>query len=283
MQLQNQIKTMGFLSLGLSNFAFAGDSFDLYSENPIENPIVSEHSSAGWCDALQSIGKLHKDSENPLVQEFSVFGRFQYQGAVVRGEDVNGDDFTEGVDEFRRVRVGAKAKFLKYFDVAANINLFSDSRRSGGELDFGFQSFDTAVIGFDIKKAFGIDQLDKLHISYGRHKFSISHEANISSKKIATVERSAISNRVFGSFRPTGVKLAAAKDQWDFLLGIYSTEEDDTFLADWNESLAYQGSIGYQATEELKFLADFAYNDDNELETFQYEWAASLSLSLIHI
>lgn len=265
---------MGFIALGLSNFANAGESFIPYDDTPV---IEEPQHVGGWCDALQSIGKLYKNSENPLVQEFSVFGRFQYQGAYIDGEDVNGDNFNESVDEIRRARIGAKAKFLNYFDIAANINLFSDSRRSGGDLDFGFQSFDTAVIGFDIKKAFGIDQLDKLHVSYGRQKFSLSHEANLSSKKISTVERSAISNRVFGSFRPTGLKVRAEKAQWDFLLGIYSTDDEDTFIADWNESIAWQGSIGYQATDQLHVLADFVYNDDDEQNTFEYEWAASLS------
>ncbi|MGJ8726476.1 MAG: porin [Roseibacillus sp.] len=275
MQHTNNIKTVGLLALGLSGFASAGDSYSPIANTPV---MQEEASSTGWCDGLKSIGKLYKNSENPLIQEFSVFGRLQYQGAWVNGEDENGDDFDDSYDEFRRVRIGAKGKFLQYFDFKANINLLSDGRPSGNDLDWGVENFDEALIGFDIKKAFGIDQLDKLHLSYGRHKFAISHEAVESSKNIVTVERSAISNKVYGSDRPTGFKLKAAQGPWSALLGIYSTEVNDKFIADWGGSVAYQASLGYQVSDELSLLADFAYNDGDVSGTaWGYKWATSLS------
>ncbi|GHC64187.1 porin [Roseibacillus persicicus] len=263
------------VTFGLNPFVTAGE-FAPYSE-----PLVADasESAPSFCDAFSSIGKLYKNPENPLIQELTVFGRFQYQGAWVDGSDVNGDDFEDSYDEFRRVRIGAKGKFLQYFDFKANINIVSDGRPSSGELDWDYQSFDEALIGFDIKKAFGVDQLDKLHVSYGRHKFAISHEAVESSKKILTVERSAISNKVYGSDRPTGVKLKAEKGQWSALLGAYSTEVEDEFVAGWGESVAYQASIGYQVSDELQVLADFVYNDGDvgSASTWQYKWATSLS------
>jgi len=145
MPRKNNMKTPILCLLGsLSGFAIAGESFapihneQLHSDAP-------EATSAHWCDALKTIGQIYKSPENPLIQDLKFFGRFQYQGAFVFGEDENGDDFSDSFDEFRRIRVGAKGKFLKYFDFTANINLVDDDRPQGDELDFGFQSFDTAL------------------------------------------------------------------------------------------------------------------------------------------
>ena len=277
MQLQNNIKTMGVLALGLSSFVSAGDSYAPFHEEPTSTVSSDSSSSHHWCDALKSIGKLYKNPDNPIVQEFSVFGRLHYQGAWVDGEDANGDDFDDSFDEFRRVRVGAKAKIFRYFDILGRINLEDDRRAQGGDLDLEYTNFDEAFIGFDIKKAFGIDQLDKLHFSYGRHKFAISHEAVTSSKSILTVERSAISNQVFGNFRPTGGKLKAKRGPWDLLLGVYSTEIENEFVGGWGESQAYQGRVGYQYSDDLHFSADFVYNNGDIADTWQYKWATSLS------
>lgn len=265
----------GVLAVALSSFASAGETLR-------EPTLVAPEPEAthDWCDALKSIGKLYKDPENPLVQSFTVFGRFQYQAGVTDGNDVNGDDFTERIDEYRRVRVGAKAQVLGVFDILARINLEDDDRPTGGGLDWGFQDFDEFLIGIDLKKAFQIDQLDSLSLVYGRHKFAIGLEANQSSKEILTPERSAISNKIFGTFRPTGFKLHAAKGPWTALLGIYSTEEEDIFLAGFGESLAYQVSLGRQVNDNLNVVADFVFNDSDENDgssNWEYHWAASLS------
>lgn len=273
MQLQKNIKTMGIIALGCGGFASAGEFIPV-----VEDPApVMDEGYDGWCDALQSIGKLYKNPDNPLIQEFKIFGRLHYQGAWVDGEDVNGNDFDDAHDEFRRVRFGASAKFLQYFDILGRVNLENDRRPQGGDLDLEYTDFDEALIGVDLKKAFGFDQLDKLHLSYGRHKFAISQEAVESSKKILTVERSGISNKVFGTFRATGFKLKAEKGAWDGMLGLFTTDFDGEFLADWNESEAYQASIGYQATDDLYLYADFVYNNGDIADTWQYKWATSWS------
>ena len=83
---------------------------------------------------------------------------------------------------------------------------------------------------------------------------------------------------MFGNFRPTGAKLTAKKGPMDLLLGIYSTEFEDQFVADWTESIAYQARVGYQATDDLYVSADFVYNDgDVDEGTWQYKWATSVN------
>lgn len=268
--------------------AYAGD----LPSAVIEEPTATN--SGNFCDWLSSKpGTLYKNSDNPWFQEFQVFGRFQWQAAYLSGEDVNGYDFSGTFTEVRRFRLGAKAKFLNYFEVKANVNMADDASNSlapwpGGQtLGWGYEDFDEALISFDIKKAFSLGSLDGLTLKYGRHKFLISQEARESSKKLLTVERSAIANKVFNSYRATGVTLDWAKSEWEGTFGLFSTDArtraggNTEFIGGWGDGLAYYLSLAYAPTDEWKFRWDYVYNDadftrgDDSL--FGYGWATSLS------
>lgn len=269
----------------LSGMALAGDIVPAAS--------APEPSKGGdWCEWLSSKpGTLYKDSDNPFIQEFQVFGRFQWQAAYLWGEDSNGYSFSDDHTEVRRFRMGAKMKFLQFFEAKANVNLVDDRSNSpvrwpgGQKVGWGYENFDEATLSFNVKKAMGIDVVDELKLSYGRHKFTLGHEARESSKKLLTVERSAIANKVYGSYRPTGLELEGAKGAWTAALALYSTDAltpvgaNTEFIGGWNDGLAYFASVGYQPCEELEFVWDVIYNDakggDDNL--WGYRWATSLS------
>ena len=253
-----------------------------------------EPNGGDWCDWLSSKpGTLYKNSDNPFIQEFQIFGRFQWQAAYLWGEDTNGYEFSDDYTEVRRFRLGAKMKFLKYFEAKANVNLVDDARNAvapwpgNDKLGWGYEDFDEAYIGFDIKKAFDLGFVDSLKITYGRHKFVLGHEALMSSKELLTVERSAISNKVYGSYRPTGVQLEGSKGDWSAAFAVYSTDAitrfggNVDFIGGWNDGLAYYARVGYQATDNLSFSWDFVYNDADqrggEDNLWGYRWATSLS------
>ncbi len=258
-------------------------------------PAAEPESSPGdWCEWLsKKPGTLYKNADNPWIQEFGIFGRFQWQAAYLWGEDTNGYEFSDDYTEVRRFRLGAKIKFLNFFEAKANANLVDDARNSvlrwpgGDRLGWGYEDFDEAYLAFDIKKAFGVEWLDSLAVSYGRHKFELSQEARMSSKQLLTVERSAISNKVYGSYRPTGVHLEASRGAWSAIAGLYSTDAltrvggNIDFIGGWNDGLAYFTSVGFQACDELRFTADFVYNDADqragEDNLWGYRWATSLS------
>lgn len=258
-------------------------------------PAAEPESSPGnWCEWLSNKpGTLYKNSDNPWIQEFGVFGRFQWQAAYLWGEDTNGYEFSDDYTEVRRFRLGTKIKFLNFFEAKVNANL-ADDRRNGvtrwpgdDRLGWGYEDFDEATLAFDMKKAFGVESLDAFSVKYGRHKFLLSHEAHESSKKLLTVERSAISNKVYGSSRPTGVTVNAAKGAWDLTAGLFSTDglargaANVDFIGGWNDGLAYYTSLRYQASDRLWFLGDFVYNDadvrSGDDNLFGYRWAASLA------
>lgn len=266
-----------------------------HAETPqAEQSVLESINQGDWCEWLSNKpGTLYKNPDNPYIQEFQVFGRLQWQAAYLWGEDTTGYNFSDDYTEVRRARLGVSMKFLQYFGIKANVNMADDRSNSvarwpgGQKLGWGYEDFDEALISFDIKKAFDIGALDGLTIKYGRHKLAISHEAHESSKKIMTVERSAIANKVYGSRRPTGATIVGELGDWEGTIGVFSTDAltpvggNTEFIGGWNDGIAYYGSLGYTLNDQWSFLADFVYNDadlsggDDNL--FTYKWAFSLS------
>jgi len=266
----------------------------------IIEPAAPEQSITA-CDTLKNIGTLYKNSENPYIQEFKLFGRYQYQVGSISGNDVNGDNFNSNFSNHRRFRLGTQMKFANYFKLKANVNLvtdttfvkpnsFIDSSLKWGIPDVASAVFDEAKLSFDAGKAFDIDELDALSFTYGRQKLKMSQEGHNSSKKIKTIERSSLANTVYRSARPVGFALDAAKGSWRGNVSIFSDQISDTewgsVVGDWNAGLGYYASLtkSFDNSSELTF--DFLYHDrdgtnDASMETgkvldwFGYDWAAS--------
>ncbi len=260
------------LALGLHLPASAGP------ESPAVQPAPSN--PGDWCTWLQSKpGTLYKNAENPILQGFQIGGRFQYQAAYLDGEDANGRDFNDTYDEYRRVRIETKTDFLKFFSANIKLNMVSDGRPSGADLEWGYDTFDEAVFSFDLKKAFGAGALDALKLNYGRFKFNMTEEVHMSSKEIYTIERSAIANKLYGANnRPTGVTLDAELGKWSGTVGVFSGEDDSEFIGGWNDGQAYYLSVSHQTTDEWRFVFDFVGNDQAGADDFLgYDWATALN------
>lgn len=274
------------LSLALT-FATIGLTLPAVAGNEVQSaPAAASDSNGDWCQWLQNKpGTLYKSKENPYLQSFQLEGRFQYQLGYLDGSDVTGQDFNESYDEYRRARLGFKADFLQYFSAKVVVNLVNDERNisGGGELDWGYDSFDEALLSFDIKKAFGAGPLDSMKLNYGRHKFVVGQEARTSSTKLLTVERSAIANKVYGSYRPTGLSLDGAIEKWTFTGALYSSTTDganNEAFNGWQDDVVYYASAGYQASDELKLGVDLVYNNADavsEDSVIGYRWATSIN------
>lgn len=240
-------------------------------------PVTPPPASNGdWCKSLKTIGKVYSNKDASFIQEVKFFGRFQYQYAYVDGNDVNGNSFDEDFDSVRRFRLGAKIKFLDGFSVTGRANLASDGRHGGGDLDWGFQDWDELKISYQKKNVAGFDSVSA---SYGRHKIGVGEEARMSSKKIKTVERSAISNKIYSN-RYTGVLLSAEKGSWSGTIGYLSLDVSDG-IGDWSDGNAiYLLSQHELACGTLAF--DLFYNLDadgsgNDEVGVGYKWVATAS------
>ena len=274
--------TAALAVLGASLPALAGDAKSIVA--PPE-PAASKD----WCDYLKTIGTIYKNSENPYIQEFKLFGRYQYQAGSIAGNDVNGDGFNAKIDQHRRVRLGGSVKFAQFFKVKVESQLVADGRLVGRDLNWGqpdipWAAYDQVWMSFDAKKAFSLDGLDGLKLTYGRQKFLMSAEAHKSSKKIKTIERSALANTVYRGALPVGATVEAKQGSWKFAGSIYSDvladSEWDSVIGDWSGGLAYYVSATKTFENKDELVFDFIYHDDEDdksADWFGYDWATSVA------
>ena len=247
----------------------------LADPTPLDVTSVSEPAHIGdWANSLKTFGNFHSDSSSPYIQELKFFGRAQWQYAAIDGSDANGDSFDNDFTEFRRVRVGAQIKFLNNFTLKGNINLVDDDATSGGSESLGYQDFDQLKLTYKVKDFAGFDTFSA---SYGRHKIALGHEGHETSKKIKTVERSALANRLTASARYTGLTLSAQKGDWSGIFGVLSTADSGDDLTGWNEGQALYLNSKHKALNGDVTLDAFYSLDESEDEVSTNGWATSVS------
>ena len=243
-------------------------------------------SGSDWCDTLKGIGTVYKNSDNHYVQEFKFFGRYQWQTGYIDGNDVNGDNFNDSEVIHRSFRLGAQMKFAQYFKLKASVNLVVDARFAGGDINWGIPdgpaAFDEAKLTFDAGKAFGTAGLYSLSFTYGRQNLKMSQEAHTSSKKIKTIERSALANTIYRSAHPVGFAVDAAKESWKGSAAIFSDQisrdEWDSVIGEWSEGLAYYAGATKTFDNKDQMILDFIYHDDSGdaiVDWIDYDWATS--------
>ncbi|MDQ8192254.1 hypothetical protein [Roseibacillus persicicus] len=278
----------GGMLLASTAFLWAGDA--TYEEAPVVSPAPVEASSGGFCDAYKNIGKLYSDETNPIIQSFSVFGRIHYQYGYTDGVDANGDNFNYESDEIRRFRVGAKMGLLNYFELKGQAEIFNDQEPAGGDRNFEFKHMWDLTLTFDAKDAFGIEAVDGLKFGYGKRETHTSAEWDISSNSIKTVERSAISNKVWPSAtefdNATGGWVDIKSGNFRTELGVFSTTQDD-YIAGWDDGIMYWANAWYDISSmtgadiSKVYFAGFYQDIDANDEDLGggMEWSTSLSLT----
>ncbi len=253
------------------------------AQTPTPAPTVNNGDFCSWLE--DKPGTLYKNKDNSIIQEIGIFGRVHYQQAWIDG-DAGGQDFwynSEG--QFRRARLGLQIKFLNIFTLKGNADMAADSRPSGGDLDWGYTNIYEASLTLNAKKAFNLNSFDKLDIGYGKSGVRLAQEAVTSSKKIKTIERSAIVNKVTPT-PLTGAWLKAQQGKFSYLLGVFSTMREDEF-ADWNTGQLYLARTAYDFTDSTSFdkaeaLVGFIYADHDGVSdsTVGFDWASSAAVAI---
>lgn len=258
---------------------------------PFGITLVAASNSDGQdlCSVLKSKPKLYKNSDNQFIQEVGIEGRLQWQTAYIDVDGVGGVDDTETFTEWRRARLGTKIKFLNYFTAKYQVNLVSDGRPSGSDLEWGYDSIDEAYLNFNLGKALDTEYFDSLTVGYGRYKYTLGYESTTSSKKLLTVERSALANKVYGSARPTGLKLNAKKEDWQFGAAFYSSSihgEDDEEFSGWQDGEIFWFHADYAANDNWTYGFDISYNnadtEDGDDSQVAHKWATSVNAQYVN-
>lgn len=254
------IQAIGGGFVAASAGAFAGDVTVV--------PVSEPEPCGDWCDTLKNIGTVYEDKENPFIQEVKFFGRAHYQWGQTDGE-IGGADFDGNGDELRRLRFGTSVKFLNAFKLTARANYENGGFR---DTSIRYSGFDELNLAYSVGDVAGFEDVK---VGYGRYKVAFGGEESYSSKKIKTVERSNLNN-FYAPDRATGVKIEAEKNDIDFTLGVFSTEEDRDALAGWDGGIAYLAGMALEVADGDLSL-DVLYNDSTAAEddVLGYEWAAT--------
>ena len=266
---RKKIRLIVAVVLGSTDFLCAGSAIS----KPLVDSLLVEKEAKSFCDAYRNLGKLYKDPDNPYVQSFSLFGRTHWQFGSVNGSDAFGRDIDYKTADFRRFRLGAKASIFNHFGLKAQAELSNDDIPRGGTTrDVRFQQMWDMYVTFDAQAALGIQSLETLTFGYGARETHTSYEWHTSSNKLKTVERSALSNKIWpsnGEFaNATGAWMKFGRSGWYTELGVFSTTQDD-FWAPWSDGQMYWVNHQHDLTSvtgadvSTLFLTGYSQNSDS--------------------
>lgn len=241
-----------------------------------------------FCKWWKGFGTFYDNPDNNIVQQMKFFGRLHYQAGLLDGEG-SGQEFNYGTDQIRRFRTGFGAKFLKHFDLYAEAEIGADRRPRGGDFNVRFQHMWQFKVHFDAKKAFNLDSVDGLRVGVGSREINMSYEWVTSSKRIKSIERSAVANKIwaFNSefANPTGAWVETKLKPVTFTVGAFSTTQDD-WLAPFDDGELYYGNMKWDLHDgpngedtDVRFSAFYQDRAGNDaVLAAGLDWAAALSM-----
>ena len=242
-----------------------------------------------FCRRWKAFGTLYSNDDGKLLQELKFIGRFHYQYGLVDGRPGGGEPVDYETDEMRRFRLGGTAKFLRVWDLYAEAEVSDDQRPRGGDLRVRFKHMWQLKAHLDLKKAWDLDEIDGFKFGFGSREINMSYEWVTSSKRIKTVERSAIANKIWAYntefANPTGVWAIADQGDYNLTLGVFSTTQDD-WWASFNDGELYYSNLHWESPRntdtretDIRWTA-FYQNVSQEEESLAagLEWASALSL-----
>ena len=241
-----------------------------------------------FCKWWKGLGTLYSDPENPYLQEFKVLGRLHYQYGLLDGEG-SGNEFNYDAHQVRRLRAGFSSKFLDNWDLYAEAEFGRDRRPRGGDFDIRFQHMWQLKLHFDAKKAFGLDHIDGLKLGIGSREINMSYEWVTSSKRIKSVERTAIANKIwaFNSefANPTGAWVITKLKPVTWTFGAFSTTQDD-WIAPFDDGELYYSNLHWDLCDgpngedtDVRWAAFYQdRSGDDQVLAAGLDWATALSI-----
>lgn len=235
---------------------------------------------------------IYKNPDNPFVQSVQVGGRMNYQVVNLWGNDLNGESFEDSFDELRRLWVGGKINLLHYFQVGGNAIIASDERPQGGDVDLGYQKFFDLYVAADLRSIFDLSGIERLRFRYGRIKHSMSYTGRQTQRFNKSVERTALSNKLYNPFAAMSATIDLDHGPWSHQLSLYGTENggaaygslNHSEWGSWDDGLAlylwnrydYSGAAGLDKAY-LHFEGAYNFADENDSSWLGYRWAGTLS------
>ncbi len=185
---------------------------DSESASPASRPTKPSASEDLYCDTLaeehetlakklEHLGRLYQNDDNPVLQELWFLGRYHGQYYDVAGGGLQEDHW-----ENRRFRIGSQAKMFDKLTLHAQMV-------SGFDMDPFYNGFT------ELWSQWAFD--DRFMVSVGQQKHRFTHDRNVSSRYMNTLERSMLLNMFNADYTPA-ITASGRSDKFSYYTGVFS-------------------------------------------------------------
>ena len=172
---------------------------------------------------------LYENEESSVIQKFSLTGRLQADYHSFENDE-NG--VSEDDSQWRRFRFGFKAGLF------GGITLHSEANMNLNQPEPLYRNLTDTYLSWSTDTG--------IKIKVGKQSAPFTLHGSTSSKKLYTLERGKIARNIwFGNEYFTGVSFSGKRDNWDYLAGVYSSDEGPEFDEAFDYGKFGLVSIGY--------------------------------------
>ncbi|MDF1826642.1 MAG: porin [Verrucomicrobiales bacterium] len=251
--IQKLLASAGTAAAFAASSLVAGD----YGKAVIDDKMPIE--SAPWtlCDVFD-YNTLY-ESDSGFIRGISVHGR--YHGQYITGqEEINGVT-NNGYHNWahRRVRLALEVEMANNLTFFAEANIADGTGSSTGLVNPGdpfFNDFQDFYIKWE--------PTDAYFLKIGKQKQHLTREDIESSKRIKTVERSAIVNEVAGA-RPWGVVFGFETGELSHEIGgwIYGAQADSPLWVDTRANAGFSYNLEVPVSDSTTVFFDYVFVDND--------------------
>ena len=202
--------------------------------------IVAVHIGNGQNSSYDEIWDkvvLYENEENSWISKFWLTGRLQGEYHSFEN-DVDGS--SDDDSQWRRFRFGFKA------DLFGGVTLHSEANMNLNQPEPLYRNLTDTYLSWSTDTG--------IKIKVGKQSAPFTLHGSTSSKKLYTLERGKIARNIwFTNEYFTGASLSGSHKNWDYLAGIYSSDEGPEFDEAFDYGTFGLFSIGYNFEESEYF------------------------------
>ena len=201
---------------------------------------VAVHSGNGQNSSYDEIWDkvvLYENKDSSVIQKFTLTGRLQAEYHSFEN-DVDGS--SDDDSQWRRFRFGFKAGLF------GGVTLHSEANMNLNQPEPLYRNLTDTYLSWSTGTG--------IKIKVGKQSAPFTLHGSTSSKKLYTLERGKIARNIwFTNEYFTGASLSGSHENWDYLAGIYSSDEGPEFDEAFDYGTFGLFSIGYNFEESEYF------------------------------
>jgi phosphate-selective porin OprO/OprP len=219
-------------------------------------------------EKLENWGRIYKNDDHPVLQELWLLGRYHGQQHWSEGNEGRDIDW-----ENRRYRMGGQAKLYDKLTLHAQMVSGSD-----------FEPFYNGFTELWSQWAFR----DECMLTIGQQKHRFTHDRNVSSRYINTLERSLLLNMFNADYTPA-ITLSGRLEELSYYTGIFSNRTERNMWDAFTElnsgysllAAAYYDLGDHFASDTAHWGGSYVFSDANDEATNLNVFEQGISSALI--